>query len=88
MGHEVTVRTVRIVLGNGRGAKLELRVGNALALSRLRPVAWATGSARVVRMHAKPRHGRYVLIWFTRLPSAHAGIFQASVYKVTLLGHQ
>jgi len=86
MGHEVTVRAVRIVLGNGKGASLEIRVGNALTLSRLRPVARATGAARVVRMHAKPRHGRYVLIWFTRLPSDHAGTFQASVYNVTLLG--
>ncbi len=86
MGHEVTVRAVRIVLGNGQGANLEIRVGNVPTLSRLRPVARATGAARTVRMHAKPRHGRYVLIWFTRLPSDHAGTFQASVYKVTLLG--
>jgi len=86
MGREVTVRDVRIVLGKGRGANLELRVGNALTLSRLQPVARATGAARVVRMRAKPRGGRYVLVWFTRLPSDRAGTFQASVYKVTLLG--
>ncbi|MGN6677512.1 MAG: helix-turn-helix domain-containing protein [Streptosporangiaceae bacterium] len=86
MGHEVTVRAVRIVLGNGQGANLEIRVGNVPTLSRLRPVARATGAARTVRMHAKPRHGRYVLIWFTRLPADHAGTFQASVYNVTLLG--
>jgi hypothetical protein len=88
MGRKVTVRAARIALGNGRGANLELRVGNALTLSQLQPVARVTGAARVVQMHAKPRQGRYVLVWFTKLPSGHSGTFQASVYKVTLLGYR
>ncbi len=29
---------------------------------------------------------RYVLIWFTALPSAGSGTYQASVYNVTMLG--
>jgi hypothetical protein len=33
-----------------------------------------------------PAHGRYVLIWFTRLPPDPAGTFQASVHNVRLEG--
>jgi hypothetical protein len=35
---------------------------------------------------ATPAHGRYVLIWFTRLPPDPAGTFQASVYNLRLEG--
>jgi len=35
---------------------------------------------------ARPAHGRYVLIWFTRLPRNPGGTFQARVYNVRLTG--
>jgi hypothetical protein len=35
---------------------------------------------------SRPAHGRYVLVWFTRLPADPAGTFQASVYNIKLTG--
>jgi hypothetical protein len=35
---------------------------------------------------ASPAHGRYVLVWFTRLPTDSSGTFQGRVDGVTLLG--
>jgi hypothetical protein len=41
----------------------------------------------VVRLHlTRPAHGRYVLIWFTKLPRNAAGTFRANVYHVSLKG--
>jgi hypothetical protein len=40
-----------------------------------------------VRLHlTSPAHGRYVLIWFTKLPTDSSGAFQAHVEGVTLQG--
>ncbi|HEX2322781.1 MAG TPA: helix-turn-helix domain-containing protein [Streptosporangiaceae bacterium] len=88
MGRKVSVKVVRVALGNAPGANLELRVGNALTLSRLHVVARATGAGRSIRLHLKPRRGRYVLLWFTKLPPDHAGTFRVSVYKIMVLGHR
>jgi hypothetical protein len=87
MGHPVTVTSARIVLGRSRGARLQLRVGAAPVLAALRPVARASHARGVVHLRlARPAHGRYVLIWFTRLPRKPNGAFQASVYNVRLRG--
>jgi hypothetical protein len=41
----------------------------------------------VVRFRfATPARGRYVLIWFTRLPGDPSGTFQAQVWNVRLDG--
>jgi hypothetical protein len=88
MGRKVSVKVVRIALGNAPGANLELRVGNSLTLSRLHVVARATGAGRAVRLALRPRRARYVLLWFTKLPRDHAGTFRVSVYKVRVLGHR
>jgi hypothetical protein len=41
----------------------------------------------VVRLRlATPAHGRYVLIWFTRLPLTPGGNFEARVFDVRLEG--
>jgi hypothetical protein len=51
------------------------------------PVARAAGAGGVVHLRfASPAHGRYVLLWFTRLPPDPAGTFQASVYDISLTG--
>ncbi|MGN6680503.1 MAG: protein kinase family protein, partial [Streptosporangiaceae bacterium] len=88
MGRKVTVTAASIALGHGRGANIELRVGNALKLTRLRPVARASGVGGTVRLHPEQSRGRYVLLWFTKLPRDHDGTFKASVYKITLIGYQ
>lgn len=87
MGRPVTVTAARIRLGSARGADLQLRIGDAPALTDLRPAASATDAGGVLRLQlAAPARGRYVLIWFTRLPPDPAGTFQASVYSVRLEG--
>ncbi|HEY7361541.1 MAG TPA: serine/threonine protein kinase, partial [Streptosporangiaceae bacterium] len=87
MGHPVTVTGVRISLGSAAGAALQIRVGAARGLAQRPPVARAAGAAGVLRLRfSRPAHGRYVLLWFTRLPADPAGTFQASVYNIKLTG--
>jgi hypothetical protein len=87
MGRPVTITAARISLGRTPGASLQLRVGAKPVLAALRPVAHATDVGGVVQLRlASPAHGRYVLIWFTRLPPKPDGTFQASVYNVRLFG--
>jgi cytoskeletal protein RodZ len=87
MGHRVTVTGVRISLGRARGAALQIRVGAARGLAQRPPAARAAGAAGVLRLRfSRPAHGRYVLLWLTRLPVDPAGTFQASVYNIKLTG--
>jgi len=87
MGRPVTITAVRVTLGRTRGADFQLRVGAAPALADLRPVAHAAGAGGVVRLRlTAPARGRYLLLWFTRLPPDPAGTFQASVYDLRLDG--
>jgi cytoskeletal protein RodZ len=93
MGRAVTITAARIALGtrialgHHRGANLTLRIGNSPALASLRPVAHAHHADGVVRLTTTPVSGRYVLVWFTRLPRDRAGTFQVSVYDITLRGY-
>jgi transcriptional regulator with XRE-family HTH domain len=88
MGRPVTITSARIALGNRSGADLVLRIGNAPNLASLSTVARANGAAGVVRLKTPPTRGRYVLIWFTRLPPDQAGTFQVSVYDIKLRGYR
>lgn len=87
MGRTVTLTDAQIAVGDVTGGDIQLRVGGTPALADLLPVAHGTGAAGTVRFRpGAPSHGRYVLIWFTRLPQDQAGTFQASVYGVKLQG--
>jgi hypothetical protein len=70
----------------GHGASFQLRVGAAPALASLRPVARAVGGGVARLLLSRPAHGRYLPLWFTRLPPGPAGTFQASVYEIELTG--
>lgn len=88
MGRTVTITTARIALGSGAGATVELRVGRRPDLAALRPVARAADVSGMVRLRpAATARGRYVLVWFTKLPTDPAGTFQVSVYRVRLRGN-
>jgi Helix-turn-helix domain len=88
MGRAVTITRVRVNLGRVSGGAFQVRVGTRPALAQLRPVARAGDAGGVVRLQlGRPAHGRYVLLWFTRLPTDSAGTFQAGVYNVRLAGH-
>jgi hypothetical protein len=88
LGHQATVTSVQILLGRARGATFQVRVGNqTAALHDLRVAARATDvGGRVHLQFARPARGRYVLIWFTRLPPDPAGTYQASVFNVRVKG--
>jgi hypothetical protein len=87
MGHPVTITAVRISLGSASGARLQIRVGASRELAGRPPAARAAGARGSVRLRlTRPAHGRYVLLWFTRLPADPAGTFQASVYDIRLEG--
>jgi putative peptide zinc metalloprotease protein len=92
MGRPVTVSSVTITFGQARGADVSIEVGNhdrlaAATLSTFTTVARAGGvggthtftAARAVR-------GRYVLIWFTKLPPAGPGWFAAKIFNLVIRG--
>jgi hypothetical protein len=87
MGRPVTITAAQLALGSIPGADIQLRVGDAPALTDLRPVANALGAGGTVRLPlTAAAHGRYVLIWFTKLPPDDSGTFRASVADVRLDG--
>lgn len=87
MGRTVTITAAQIAFGDVTGASIQLRVGGTPALADLPPVAHSTDAGGTVRLRlAAPSRGRYVVIWFTRLPQDQAGTFQASVYSIKLQG--
>ena len=87
MGRPVTVTAVRVTLGPAAGAHFQIRVGNQPALAAMTPVARSAGPGGVVRLTlASPAQGRYVLVWFTRLPPDPAGTFKAAVYGISVKG--
>jgi hypothetical protein len=89
MGRTVAITSAQVNLGQASGATLQLRVGGRPALARLRAVAHASGAGGMVRFHLPhPARGRYVLVWFTRLPADPSGAFQAHVRSVSLQGHR
>ena len=88
MGRTVTISAVRLLLGSTPGADFQVRVGAmASSLTDLSSVAHASDAGGQVSLNlTRPARGRYVLIWFTQLPPATSGTFQASVYNVSLEG--
>ena len=87
MGRTVTVTSVRVHLGAAPGASFQIRVGPAPVLSALQPVASSSGPGGVVQLGlGRPAQGRYVAVWFTRLPPDPAGTFQAAVFRVVVHG--
>jgi cytoskeletal protein RodZ len=87
MGQVVTITSAEVTLGSAPGADFQMRAGNTPSLAQLPPVAVATNASGVMAVRfAAPVHARYVLIWFTKLPPAASGVFQASVYNVTVQG--
>ena len=87
MGHRATLTGAAIRLGRAHGASFQLRAGATPALASLRPVARASGAGGMVRLRfTRPVRGRYLLLWFTRLPPGPTGNFQASVYQLALTG--
>jgi hypothetical protein len=80
---------VALVAGLGFAGYLLANTGHAAAPSAgaHRAAPHRAGVGGVVRLRlTRPGRGRYVLLWFTRLPPDPAGTFQASVYSLQLEG--
>ncbi|GHH65662.1 serine/threonine protein kinase [Streptosporangium violaceochromogenes] len=83
MGQQVPVRQVSVDFGGqSSGGSVEIRVGETADLGSL-PVAHrfsdATGKKSFIA--EKPPEGRYVLVWFTRLPT-YQGKFRGTILDV------
>lgn len=88
MGDAVRVSSLRLVLGRPLGTDVQVRVGNTATQAGLTTVAGATDVGGTVRLPAtSAASGRYVLVWFTRLPpNGQPGQYQVDVYGVTVDG--
>lgn len=88
MGRPVTVTGIRVTLGPAAGTHFQIRVGDQPNLGALRPVGRWAGPGGVVRPElSRPTRGRYVLVWFTKLPQDRAGTYQALIYGIGVKGH-
>jgi hypothetical protein len=88
MGGAVKLSGLRLVLGDPLGADVQVRVGNRATLAGLATVASATDVGGTVRLPVTSAvSGRYVLVWFTKLPpNGQPSQYQVAVYSVTVTG--
>ena len=87
MGETVSVKSALLALGAAPGADVQVLAGNDADLADMSPVASASGVGGTVRLTATTAvRGRYVLVWFTRLPPNSQGEYQVDVYSVTIDG--
>lgn len=92
MGRPVRLRSVTVTFGSVPGADVAIKVGNddtlaASALPTFTTVAAADGvGGRHTFRTARSVRGRYVLIWFIRLPPAGPGRFQAQIFSIIVRG--
>jgi serine/threonine protein kinase len=95
MGRQVRLSSVRVTFGSIPGADVQIKLGNnntraSSTLSSFKTVASATNVAgtHTFAVHSSAS-GRYVLIWFTKLPPQSPGSsnrFEAKIYNVVVRG--
>ena len=87
MGKAVDLSRVRLALGTAPGADVQVRVGGMSLPGDMPVVASASDVGGTVQLRLNsPVSGRYVLIWFTRLPAIAQGKYQVSVYSAAVYG--
>ena len=92
MGRPIRLRSVTVTFGPAPGADVSIEVGNhntraASTLSTFTTVARAQDIGGTYTFTCTgPARGRYVLIWFTKLPSAGSGRFQARIFNIVVRG--
>jgi len=92
MGRPVRLSSVTITFGTAPGADVAIEVGNdntlaPATLSAFTTVAGADGIGGTYTFTtSSPATGRYVLIWFTKLPPAGADVFQAEIFNLVVRG--
>jgi putative peptide zinc metalloprotease protein len=92
MGRPVRISAVTVTFGPVPGADVSIEVGNrdtlsAATLATFRTVARArhVGGTHTFRA-ARAARGRYVLIWFTKLPPAGTGQYAAEIFNIVVRG--
>ncbi|WP_248964649.1 protein kinase family protein [Sphaerisporangium perillae] len=84
LSKETTISDVVVSLGDMPGSSIELKIGDAPDLGSLKTAAKQENvSGTVTLTPEKAASGRYVLIWFTRLP-AFEGKFRGTIYDVVV----
>jgi serine/threonine protein kinase len=88
MGRSVTITNVGVRLGSIPGANVQLRIGDrADSLSDMGIAATANDASGQLSLQSGAAYrGRYVAIWFTKLPPHGDGHFQADIYDVAVHG--
>ncbi|GII97162.1 protein kinase family protein [Sinosporangium siamense] len=83
MGKSVSIYDVHATLAKAPGATLELKVGDSPELKSLKVVAkQKDASGKVTLKPDKPVNGRYVLLWFTRVPMDQG--YRGTIYEVVV----
>lgn len=92
MGRRVRLRSVMVAFGAAPGADVAIEIGNddtlaAATLSTFTTVATAddAGGTHTFTTHSQAT-GRYVLIWFTKLPPDVHGGYAAQIYNIVVRG--
>jgi serine/threonine protein kinase len=101
MGRSVRLSSVTVTFGSAAGADVDIKIGNNNAQSHSGDAMGqqtADGMPTVARLTdvsgtatfkvTSTATGRYVLIWFTKLPpwAGHAGKYQAHIYNIVVKG--
>jgi hypothetical protein len=86
LSRTATVRDVKLVLGSTPGADAQVRVGTSPSPGLPVVASASDASGTVLLKTTAAATGRYVLIWFTRLPPDGHGHYQVSVYSVEVDG--
>jgi hypothetical protein len=94
MGRAVRVRSVTVTFGSAPGADVAIESGgdDTLAASTLPSFTTVAAADPIGGRHtfgiARPARGRYLLIWFTRLPAIGPGRYQAQISNVVVRGRR
>ncbi len=92
MGGQVRLSSVTVTFGSAPGADVAIEMGDdstlaAASLASFTTAATADGIGGTYTFRtASTAQGRYVLIWFTRLPPAAQGGFAAQIFDVVIRG--
>ena len=92
MGQGVRLRSVTVTFGPAPGADVSIKVGHddTLAAATLPALTTAAAADGIGGKHVfkitKSVTGRYVLIWFTKLPPVGPGKYQAQIFNIVLRG--
>jgi hypothetical protein len=92
MGKQVQLSQVTAMFGPTPGASVSIEVGNNNAVSKAAFSTFSTvataqnvGGSYTFRSTSSAK-GRYVLIWFTKLPPLGTGKFEAEIFNVVVRG--